>query len=111
MKSKKETKMKKVEIPESPVRPIADKLVVKRLDAETETAGGLIIPEMAQVRPLIGIVVAVGPGKNTNGKRIPLDVKIGDKVTFSKNAMSDLVVGTDSFYIIQEADISLVLSE
>ena len=88
------------------IRPLNDRLLVKRLEEETQTAGGIIIPDSAKEKPAEGQVVAVGPGKvNDKGDRVALQVKEGDRVLFSKYGGTDVKIDGDDFLIMREDDI------
>ncbi|WP_163338828.1 co-chaperone GroES [Desulfopila sp. IMCC35008] len=88
------------------IRPLNDRLLVKRLEEEEKTAGGIIIPDSAKEKPAEGEVVAVGPGKlNDKGDRIALQVKEGDRVLFSKYGGTDVKLEGDDFLIMREDDI------
>jgi chaperonin GroES len=92
------------------VRPLHDRLIVKRIDEEEKTAGGIIIPDTAKEKPQEGKVIAVGPGKvNEDGKITPLDVKKGDKVLFSKYAGTEIQLEGVEHLIIREDDVLAVL--
>jgi chaperonin GroES len=92
------------------VRPLADRLLVKRLEEETTSRGGIIIPDSAKERPLTGEVLAVGTGKRLeDGTLVPLDVKKGDKVLFGKYAGSEIKVGGVDHIILREDEILGVL--
>ncbi len=93
------------------VRPLHDRLIVKRIDEEETTAGGIIIPDTAKEKPQEeGRVIAVGPGKvNEDGKVTPLDVKKGDRVLFSKYAGTEIQLEGDEHLIIREDDVLAVL--
>ena len=87
-------------------RPLHDRVVVKRLDAEEKTAGGIIIPDTAKEKPMQGQVVAVGPGgRDEAGKLVPLDLKAGDKVLFGKWSGTEVKVGGEDLLIMKESDI------
>ena len=87
-------------------RPLHDRIVVKRIDAEQKTAGGIIIPDTAQEKPQQGEVVAVGPGaRDEAGKLIPLDVKAGDKVLFGKWSGTEVKIDGQDLLIMKESDI------
>lgn len=87
----------------SVVRPLQDRIVVQYAAKETETSGGIVIPEAAQEKPRIGTVVAVGPGlTDVDGKLIPLDVKVGDTVLFGNYAGSDIEVDGETFLLLRE---------
>jgi chaperonin GroES len=88
------------------IRPLNDRLLVKRLAEEEKTAGGIIIPDSAKEKPAEGEVVAVGPGKlNDKGERVALQVTAGDRVLFSKYGGTDVKLDGDDFLIMREDDI------
>ena len=92
------------------IRPLHDRILVKRLDEETKTAGGLFIPDSAKEKPIQARVIAVGAGKlDKAGKLIPLDVKAGDKVLFSKYSGSEIKIDGDEHLILREEDLLAVL--
>lgn len=88
------------------IRPLNDRLLVKRLEEETMTAGGIIIPDSAKEKPAEGEVVAVGPGKVAdNGERVALQVQEGDMVLFSKYGGTDVKIDGEDYLIMREDDI------
>ncbi|MCL2760288.1 MAG: co-chaperone GroES [Desulfuromonadales bacterium] len=88
------------------LRPLQDRIIVKRLEEETKTAGGIFIPETAKEKPQKGEVVAVGNGKKTeDGKILPIDVKAGDKVLFGKYAGTEVKIDGEEYLIMREDDI------
>jgi len=92
------------------LRPLQDRIIVKRVEEETKTAGGLFIPETAKEKPQRGKIVAVGNGKKTeDGKVLPLDVKVGDVVLFGKYAGTEIKVDNDDFLMMREDDILAVV--
>ncbi|HVY56986.1 MAG TPA: co-chaperone GroES [Xanthobacteraceae bacterium] len=92
-------------------RPLHDRVVVKRIDAEEKTAGGIIIPDTAKEKPQQGKVVAVGPGgRDEAGKLVPLDVKAGDTVLFGKWSGTEVKIDGDELLIMKESDIMGVLA-
>jgi chaperonin GroES len=92
------------------VRPLNDRVLVIRLDKENRSKGGIIIPDTAKEKPQKGRVVAVGPGKRTeDGKRIPLDVKVGDHVIFSKYAGTEIKIDDIEHLFMSETDILAVV--
>jgi chaperonin GroES len=92
------------------VRPLHDRLIVKRIDEEAKTAGGIIIPDTAKEKPQEGRVIAVGPGKvNEDGKVTPLDVKKGDRVLFGKYAGTEIQLEGVEHLIVSEDDVLAVL--
>ena len=88
------------------VRPLADRILVKRVEEETKTAGGILIPDNAKEKPMEGSVVAVGAGKVlTDGKVRPMEVKIGDRVLFSKYSGTEIKIEGTEHLILREDDI------
>jgi chaperonin GroES len=88
------------------IRPLNDRLLVKRLAEEAKTAGGIIIPDSAKEKPAEGEVIAVGPGKlNDKGERVALQVVAGDRVLFSKYGGTEVKIDGDDFLIMREDDI------
>jgi len=88
------------------LRPMQDRIIVKRVEEETKTAGGIFIPETAKEKPQQGEVIAVGKGKVTEeGKVLPLDVKVGDRVLFGKYAGTEVKLEGEEFLIMREDDI------
>ena len=91
-------------------RPLHDRVVVKRVDAETKSAGGIIIPDTAAEKPQQGEITAVGPGgRDETGKIVPLDVKKGDKVLFGKWSGTEVKIDGQELLIMKESDIMGVL--
>lgn len=92
-------------------RPLHDRVVVRRIEEDSKTSGGIIIPDTAQEKPQQGEVVAVGPGgRDDNGKVLPLDVKSGDKVLFGKWSGTEVKISGEEVLIMKESDILGVLS-
>lgn len=88
------------------IRPLQDRVIVRRLEEEEKTKGGIIIPDTAKEKPQEGKVIAVGKGKVTeDGKVIPLDVKVGDKILFGKYSGSEIKIGGEEHLIMREEDI------
>lgn len=88
------------------IRPLNDRVLVKRLEGEEKTAGGIIIPDSAKEKPAEGEVVAVGPGKTSDkGERTAMAVKKGDKVLFSKYGGTDVKIAGEDYLIMREDDI------
>ncbi len=87
------------------VRPLHDRVIVKRIEEEEKTKGGIIIPDTAKEKPQEGRVVAVGAGKHEDGKVIPLDVKAGDKILFGKYSGAEIKLDGDDHLIMREEDI------
>jgi chaperonin GroES len=91
-------------------RPLHDRVVVKRIDAEEKSAGGIIIPDTAKEKPSQGEVTAVGPGgRDETGKLTPLDVKAGDRVLFGKWSGTEVKIDGVEYLIMKESDIMGVL--
>ncbi len=92
------------------IRPLHDRVIVKRVDAETRTASGIYIPEAAGAKPDQGVVLAVGPGKRDEAdKLIPMDVKVGDRILFGKYSGQNVKVDGDEYLVMREEDIMGVL--
>ncbi|MBL1211289.1 co-chaperone GroES [Geminocystis sp. GBBB08] len=95
----------------STVKPLGDRVFVKVSEAEEKTAGGIYLPDNAKEKPQIGEVVTVGDGKvNDKGERTAVEVKVGDKVLYSKYAGTDIKLGTDDYVLLSEKDILAVVS-
>jgi len=93
-------------------RPLHDRVVVKRIEAEEKSSGGIIIPDTAKEKPQQGEVIAVGPGgRDEAGKLIPMDVQVGDRVLFGKWSGTEVKIDGDEFLIMKESDIMGVLVE
>lgn len=87
------------------LKPLGDRLVVKAIEAEQTTSSGLVLPDTAQEKPSRGTVVAVGDGRWEDGKRVPLDVVVGDEVIYSKYGGTEVKVDGDELIILREADV------
>ena len=93
------------------IRPLHDRLVVRRIQAESTSAGGIIIPDTAKEKPQEAEVVAVGPGKlDDDGKRQPMDVSVGDRVLVGKYSGSEIKIDGDDFVILREDEILAVVN-
>jgi len=93
--------VKKIEL-----QPLDDRIVIRRLEAEEKTAGGILLPDNAKEKPQRGEILAVGPGKQLdNGKRAELEVKIGDQVLFGKYSGTEVKVGGEDVLIMRESDL------
>ena len=91
-------------------RPLHDRVVVKRIDAEEKTAGGIIIPDTAKEKPMQGEIIAVGPGaRDEAGKLVPLDVRKGDRVLFGKWSGTEVKIDGQDLLIMKESDIMGVI--
>ena len=94
------------------IRPLQDRIIVKRLEEETKTKGGIIIPDTAKEKPVEGKIIAVGKGKVADdGKLIPMDVKVGDKVLFSKYGGTEVKIDGEEYLIMREDDILGVIEK
>lgn len=93
-------------------RPLHDRVLVRRVEQEEKTAGGIIIPDTAQEKPMEGVIVAVGAGhKNEDGKVAPLDVKSGDHVLFGKWSGTEVKIDGEDLIIMKESDILGVIEK
>jgi chaperonin GroES len=93
-------------------RPLHDRVVVTRIDAEAKTAGGIIIPDTAQEKPQQGKVIAAGNGKSKDdGKRVPLDVKAGDLILFGKYSGQEIKLDGEEFLIMREDEVLAVIED
>jgi chaperonin GroES len=94
------------------LRPLYDRLVVKRLEEDDKSSGGIIIPDSAKEKPQKGEVVAAGNGKKTDeGKTIPLDVKAGDLILFGKYSGNEIKMGSDEYLILREDEVLAILDK
>jgi chaperonin GroES len=95
----------------SSVKPLGDRVFVKVSASEEKTAGGILLPDTAKEKPQVGEIVAVGPGKrNDDGTRQEVDIKVGDKVLYSKYAGTDIKLGTEEYVLLSEKDILAIVS-
>jgi len=93
-------------------RPLHDRVLIESLESEEKTAGGIIIPDTAKEKPQEGKVIAVGPGsKSEDGKTIPMDVKVGDRVLFGKWSGTEVKVNGKEYSIMKESDIMGVVGK
>jgi chaperonin GroES len=91
-------------------RPLHDRVVVRRIEQQEKTAGGIIIPDTAKEKPMEGEIIAVGPGgRDENGKLIPIDVKPGDRILFGKWSGTEVKIGGEELLIMKESDIMGVI--
>jgi chaperonin GroES len=92
------------------MKPLADRVVIKPALAEEKTKGGIILPDTAKEKPVVGEVVAVGPGKVTDdGKKVAPEVKVGDKVLYGKYSGTEVTVEGEEYLIMREADIFAIV--
>ena len=91
-------------------RPLHDRVLVRRIEEEEKTAGGIIIPDTAKEKPMQGKVLAVGPGaRDEKGELVPLDVKVGDRILFGKYSGSEVKIDGEELIIMKESDIMGIL--
>lgn len=94
------------------IRPLGDRVVVKPIQREEVTKSGIVLPDTAKEKPQRGQVIAVGPGRMTDeGKRLPMEVKVGDEVLFAKYAGTELKIDEEDYLILSEKDILAILTE
>ncbi len=92
------------------VRPLHDRVVIKRVDAEEKTKGGIIIPDTAKEKPQEGEVIAVGPGaRDESGKLVPIDLKVGDRILFGKWSGTEIKLDGEDLLIMKESDVMGVI--
>jgi chaperonin GroES len=93
------------------IKPLEDRIVVQPLDAEQTTASGLVIPDTAKEKPQEGTVLATGPGRFEDGNRIPLDVKVGDVVLYSKYGGTEVKYNGEEFLVLSARDVLAVIEK
>ena len=91
------------------IKPLEDRIVVKTNEAETVTASGLVIPDTAKEKPQEGVVLAVGPGRCDDGVRVPMDVKVGDVVLYSKYGGTEMKFNNEEFLVLSARDVLAVI--
>jgi chaperonin GroES len=92
------------------IKPLEDRIIIKQVEAEQTTASGLVIPDTAKEKPQEGEVLAVGPGRvDDNGNRVPLDVKVGDKVIYSKYGGTEVKYNNEEYLILSARDILAIV--
>ena len=91
------------------VKPLADRVVVKASEEAETMRGGLYIPDTAKEKPQQGEIVAVGPGRFDEGKRVPMDVKVGDKVLYGKYSGTEVTVDGETYLILRESDVLAIV--
>lgn len=91
------------------LKPLGDRVVVRALEREEKTASGILLPDTAKEKPQEGEIVAVGPGRYEDGTRVAMDVKVGDKVIYSKYAGTEIKVKEDEVLILRESDILAII--
>jgi chaperonin GroES len=92
------------------VAPLADRVVVKALDEAAPMRGGLYIPDTAKEKPQQGEIIAVGPGRFEKDKRVPMDVKVGDKVLYGKYSGTEVTIDGEQYLILRESDVLAVIA-
>ena len=90
--------------------PLADRVVVRALEETESMRGGLYIPDTAKEKPQQGEIVAVGPGRFDEGKRVPMDVKVGDKVLYGKYSGTEVTIDSENYLILRESDVLAVIN-
>lgn len=93
----------------SKVSPLADRVVIKPLEEAEQMRGGLYIPDTAKEKPQQGEIIAVGPGRFEKDKRVPMDVKVGDKVLYGKYSGTEVTVEGEQYLILRESDVLAVI--
>ena len=91
------------------LRPLADRVIIKVAEAETKTASGIILVDTSKEKPMKGEVIAAGPGAYQNGTLVPMDVKAGDKVVYSKYAGNEIKIEGTDYLIVRQSDILAVV--
>lgn len=91
------------------LKPLGDRVIVEPAAKEEKTASGIVLPDTAKEKPQEGIVIAVGTGRLEDGKRVPLDVEVGNKVIFSKYAGTEVKYGEKEYLIMRESDILAII--
>jgi len=94
----------------SSVSPLADRVVVRALEETEQMRGGLFIPDTAKEKPMQGEVLAVGPGRFEKDKRVPMELKVGDKVLYGKYSGTEVTIDSEQLLILREADVLAVVS-
>ena len=93
------------------IKPLEDRIVVQPLEAEETTASGLVIPDTAKEKPQEGTVLAVGPGRYEDGKRLPLDVKVGDVVLYSKYGGTEVKYNNEEYLVLSARDVLAIIEK
>ena len=92
------------------IKPLSDKVLVQRLEAETKTAGGIVLPDTAKEKPVEGTIVAAGPGKKSDdGKLIEMELKVGNKVLYGKYSGTEVTIEGEEYLIMRESDIFAIV--
>ena len=93
------------------IKPLEDRILVKSIDAEQTTASGLVIPDTAKEKPQEGEVLAVGPGRFEDGQRLPLDIKVGDKVIYSKYGGTEVKYNGEEYLVLSARDVLAIIEK
>jgi chaperonin GroES len=94
------------------LRPLGDRVIIKAVEKEEKSKGGIIMPDTAKEKPLEGEIIAVGPGKlDDNGKRQPMDVNVGDRVIYSKYSGTEIKFDGEEYLILRESDVQAVVEK
>jgi chaperonin GroES len=91
------------------IKPLGDRIVIKVLENEEKTKGGIVLPDTAKEKPQKGEVLAVGSGEIVDGKRVELEVKVGDKIIFSKYAGTEIKLDDEEYLILRQSDVLAIL--
>jgi chaperonin GroES len=91
-------------------RPLHDRVLIRRVEAEEKTSGGIIIPDTAKEKPQQGEIIAVGPGRYEKNVRVPMEVKVGDKVLYGKYSGTEVTIDTEQYLILRESDVLAVVN-
>ncbi len=93
------------------LKPLGDRIILKAVSAEEMTAGGIVLPDSAKEKPQEGDVIAIGPGSQLpSGKKVPMDVNVGDRVIYGKYAGTEVKVGSEEYVILRQEDVLAILS-
>lgn len=93
------------------LRPLEDRIVVKPIEAEEKTKSGIVLPDTAKEKPMQGEVIAVGPGRYEDGKRVPMDVKVGDRVIYSKYGGTEVKIEGEEYIILSLRDVLAIIEK
>ncbi|MGI6484790.1 MAG: co-chaperone GroES [Tepidanaerobacteraceae bacterium] len=91
------------------IKPLGDRIVIKVLEKEEKTKGGIVLPDTAKEKPQKGEVVAVGSGEIIDGKKVPLEVNVGDKIIFSKYAGTEVKMDDEEYLILRQSDVLAII--
>jgi chaperonin GroES len=91
------------------IKPLGDRIVIKVLEKEEKTKGGIVLPDTAKEKPQKGEVLAVGSGEIIEGKKVPLEVKVGDKIIFSKYSGTEIKIDDEEYLILRQSDVLAII--